>query len=287
MLEISDKRGRATLFRERLAAGMTLSGTSRAALARAIGIDRSTISQILSAEDGRMPGAHVVAGAAQTLGVSADWLLGLTDRPEQAGELLATTLSISETGRATEVDDQIFRWHEEAAGYKIRHVPATLPDMLKTTALMDWEYRATFNETPHQAIARAEARRDWMRSTRCDYEIALPFHELAALSEGSGYYFGLDADTRREQFDWFLDAYDELYPTLRVFVFDARRVFSAPLTVFGPKIAAIYLGRYNIAFRDRDRVQALTRHFDWLIRESLSSARQVPVLLKDLRGKVA
>ena len=101
------KAQRAGLFRDRLTTAMTLTGMSRAALARHVGIDRSTISQILSGDDTRLPGAHVVAGAAEGLGVSADWLLGLTDRPEQAGELLATTLSISEAGRAAEVDDQI------------------------------------------------------------------------------------------------------------------------------------------------------------------------------------
>ncbi|MEM9318405.1 MAG: helix-turn-helix transcriptional regulator [Pseudomonadota bacterium] len=286
MMNLSDKRDRAALFRDRLAAGMALAGVSRAGLARAIGIDRSTISQLLAAQDGRLPGAHIVAGASQALGVSADWLLGLTDLPEQVGELLSTTLSIWETGRAANVDDQIFAWHEEAAGYKIRHVPATLPDMIKTSALMEWEYRAAFNQSPDQAIAVAEARLDWMRSSTSDYEIAVPMHELAALSEGSGYYSGLSAEVRRNQFDWILAMHDQLYPTLRIFVFDARHVFSAPITVFGPKIAAIYLGRFNIAFRDRDRVQAITRHFDWLIRESSHSAREIAKLMTSLRDEI-
>lgn len=283
MFEIPDKRQRAALFRDRIAAAMALNGMSRAALARQVGIDRSTVSQILSARDARLPGAHVVAGCAQTLGVSADWLLGLTDRPEQAGELLSTTSSISEAGRAADVDDQIFAWHEEAAGYKIRHVPATLPDMIKINEVMEWEYRATFNQSPGQAIAVAETRLEWMRSTTSDYEIAIPMHELQALAEGSGYYKGLPAEIRRAQFDWFLKVYDQLYPTLRVFVFDARHVFSAPITVFGPKIAAIYLGRFNLAFRDRDRVQALTRHFDWLIRESAISERETPKFLSQIQ----
>ncbi|MEM1273383.1 MAG: helix-turn-helix transcriptional regulator [Pseudomonadota bacterium] len=286
MLDIPDKRDRAALFRERIAMAMVLSGTSRAHLARALGIDRSTISQVLSAKDARLPGAHIVAGAAHVLGVSADWLLGLTDRPEQAGVLLSTTLSISKTGRAADVDDQIFAWHKEAAGYKIRHVPATLPDMIKTNELMEWEYRPTYNQSPGRAIEVAEARLEWMRATTSDYEIAIPQHELAALAEGSGYYAGLAADQRRAQFDWILRVYDQLYPTLRVFVFDARRVFSAPITVFGPKIAAIYLGRFNIAFRDRERVNALTQHFDWLIRESRYSARDAPDLLRQMRDQI-
>lgn len=286
MVDLSNKLSRAALFRDRLAAAMVTAGATRSGLARAVGVDRSTITQILSDSAARLPGGHVVAGAAQALGVSADWLLGLTDRPEQAGELLATTLSISETGRASRIDDRIFAWHQEAAGYKIRHVPATLPDALKTTEVMEWEYRETFNQTPDRAIAVAEARRDWMRATTSDYEIAIPLHELQALAEGSGYYRSLPASARRAQLAWFLEVHDELYPTLRVFVFDARRVFSAPLTVFGPKLAAIYLGRFNIAFRDRDRVQALTRHFDWLIRESVYTARDVPDLWRALAAAI-
>lgn len=283
MENLSDKRARAALFRERLLAAITLAGVSRAALARRIGIDRSTISQILSAEDARLPGAHVVAGAAQATGVSADWLLGLTDRPEQAGELLATTLSISEAGRATGVDDQLFSWHDEARGHKIRHVPATLPDMLKTSSLLEWEYGTSVNQSPGTAIAAAEARLDWMRGMQSDYEIAVPLHELQSLSHGAGYYTGLPLQTRQAELDWLIEVYDQLYPMLRIVVFDARRLYSAPLTIFGPKIAAIYLGRFYVAFRDRDRVQAMTRHFDWLIRESLFSDRDLPRLLKDLR----
>ncbi|MBF9051388.1 transcriptional regulator [Roseobacter sp. HKCCD9010] len=286
MVEILDKRRRAALFRERLTAALMSSGLSRAGLARAIAVDRSTVTQLLMADDARMPGGQVVAATAQALGVSSDWLLGLTDRPELAGDILATSLSVTETGRASAIDDQIFAWHEEAAGFKIRHVPATLPDMLKTHGVMRWEYAPTMNRRPDQAIGAAEARLDWMRSSQSDYEIALPIHELECFALGQGYYTGLSAALRREQIDWIIDVYDQLYPTLRLFIFDAHRVFSAPITVFGPKMAVIYMGRHYVAFRDRDRVQGVSQHFDWLIRESLASARQIPKILSALRNRI-
>ncbi|WP_430449190.1 helix-turn-helix domain-containing protein [Rhodophyticola sp.] len=286
MMDVSDKRQRASLFRERLAAALTASGLSRAALSRATSVDRSTITQHLMAEDARMPGGHLVASAAQALGVSADWLLGLTDRPELAGDILATSMSLTETNRSSAIDDQIFAWHEEAAGYKIRHVPATLPDMLKTHGLMRWEYTPTMNRRPDQAIGAAEARLDWMRGSQSDYEIALPIHELECFALGQGYYTGLSAQLRRQQIDWLIEVYDQVYPRLRLFIFDAHRVFSAPVTVFGPKMAVIYMGRHYVAFRDRDRVRGVTEHFDWLIRESLASARQIPKILMALRHRV-
>ncbi len=51
---------------------------------------------------------------------------------------------------------------------------------------------------------------------------------------------------------------DQLYPALRLYLFDARRVFSAPVTVFGPLLAVVYLGRHYLAFRDSARVQQIS-----------------------------
>ena len=44
-------------------------------------------------EDGaRLPGAQIAASCAQVLGVSADWLLGLSDRPESADALTSADI---------------------------------------------------------------------------------------------------------------------------------------------------------------------------------------------------
>lgn len=280
-----DKRDRADLFRSRLAEAMATRAMTRAALARAVGVDRSTLSQLL-APGTRLPNAQLAADVAQALGISADWLLGLTGRPEPVADLLATSLTVTEAPRAL-IDETIFAWHREAAGYKIRHVPATLPDMLKTRAVMEWEYRPQLGRTAEQAIGASEDRLQWMRQSRSDYEIALPLHELAAFAGGTGYYDGLPPDIRAEQLDRLIQLTDQLYPALRLYLFDARRVFSAPVTIFGPLLAVIYLGRHYLAFRDSVRVQQLSQHFDWLVKEAAFSARDVPAHLRALRAQVA
>ena len=284
MQNLSDKRRVAATFRDRLSAALMTSGMSRAALARAVGVDRSSVTQMLAEGDTSMPGGHVVAACAQALDVSADWLLGLSNRPEQAGALLDSSLSISETGRATGLDDQIFAWHREAEGYKIRHVPATLPDMLKTNAMLRWEYAPVTHRRPDAAIDAAAERLDWMRLSESDYEIAIAMHELESFARAEGYYTGLSAEIRRAQLDWLLEIYTQFYPSLRIFLFDARQLWSAPVTVFGPKMAVIYLGQHFLAFRDRDRVRTLSQHFDWLVREAAISARTVPDHLRALRA---
>lgn len=279
-----DKRDRADLFRARLAEAMADRGMTRAALARAAGVDRSTLSQLL-APGTRLPNAQLAADCAQVLGISADWLLGLTGRPEPIADLLATSLTVTEAPRAL-MDEAIFGWHREAAGYKIRHVPATLPDMLKTRAMVEWEYRPQLGRTAEQALGAFEDRLQWMRNARSDYEIALPLHELAAFADGAGYYEGLPARIRAEQMDRLILLTEQLYPSLRLYLFDARRVFSAPVTIFGPLLAVVYLGRHYLAFRDTARVEQISQHFDWLVKEAAFSARDVPGHLRGLRVRI-
>jgi len=275
MMKKLDKRDRADLFRTRLREAMTTQGATQSGLARDIGVDRSTVSQLLTGDGARLPNAQVVAGCAGTLGVSADWLLGLTERPELAADLIAASFEITKAPRAL-VDEQIFDWHREAAGYKIRHVPAGLPDMLKLPELLRWEYQPSLGRSTDQAIGASEDRLRWMRAAKSDYEIALPLFELASFASGTGYYQGVPADLRAAQMDHFATLQSDLYPTLRLYLFDARKLYSAPMTLFGPLLAVLYLGQNYLGFRDTERVQMMTRHFDTLVREAAINPRDLP-----------
>lgn len=262
-----DKRNRAAQFRERLRQALQLSGISQAALARNIGVDRSTISQLLGDSGARLPNAQVVGECAAVLNVSADWLLSLSDRPENATDIVANSLSLTRAPRAL-VDEQIYQWHRDAAGYKIRHVPATLPDMFKTDAMLEWEYAPHLGRTIQQAIGASKDRLNWMRQSTSDYEIAIPIHEISSFANSQGYYQGLPSKIRNEQIQWLVDLCAQFYPRVRIYLFDARRLYSAPITVFGPLLAVLYVGRHYLAFRESERVHTFTEHFDTLIREA-------------------
>lgn len=280
------KQARATLFRTRLETALREAGANRSALARAVGADRSTISQVLGDDGPRLPNAHIIGAAAAFLGVSADWLLGLSDQPENVDTLVARAMTVTRAPRAL-IDEQIFGWHQEAAGYKIRHVPAALPDMLKTRDTLEWEYGPHLGRTTAQAIAASEDRLQWMRGALSDYEIALPLYEMQSFSAGTGYYRGLPLDVRMAQMDHILRLCEQLYPRLRLYLFDARRLYSAPITIFGPLRAALYVGGHYMTFRDRDRIETLTAHFDDLVREAAFTARDVPDHLHSLRSQMA
>lgn len=284
MFEKVDKRDLATLFRTRLRDAMGAQNATQSGLARQIGVDRSTVSQLLSGDGARLPNAHIVAGVAGALGVSADWLLGLTDRPEMAAELMAAAMKTTKAARAL-IDDQILAWHQEAAGYKIRHVPATLPDLMKLPDVLAWEYEPSLGRSTEQAIGASADRFQLIQNAQSDYEIAMPLFEVDSFAAGTGYYAGIPKDLRAVQLDHMASLHNDLYPTLRVHLFDARRLYSAPLTVLGPLLAVLYLGQDYLAFRDTERVQFMIRHFDLLVREASVTPRDFPAHIENLKAK--
>jgi len=278
-----DKRDRSEIFRKRLLDAMVRSNVSRSALARKTGVDRSTIGQLLKDDLPRLPNAQLAADAAEVLGVSTDWLLGLTSRPERPGDIVAAAMALSPAERIS-ADAQLMEWHREAAGYKVRHVPATLPDILKTERMLDWEYSSFREQHLDQAIDAMRGQLEWLRSGVSDYEIAVPVHELEACAAGTAYYAGVDQAIRHEQLNVIAHLCEEMFPRLRLFLFDARTVFSAPVTVFGPNLAVVYVGQCYLAFRENQRVRSLTDHFDWLVREAVVDARDVSAHIRSLVG---
>jgi transcriptional regulator with XRE-family HTH domain len=276
-----DKRRRASLFRERLMEVMSTKGMTKSGLSRAAKVDRSTIGQLLKNDHPRLPNSQLAADAANALGVSTDWLLGLTNRPETPGDIVAAALSLSPAER-TSADKQLLEWHHEAAGYKVRHVPATLPDILKTKRMLDWEYAPVRERRLPEAFSAMQDQLQWLSSGVSDYEIAVPVHEIESCAAGTAYYKGVEKSVRYEQLGFIADQCDQMFPRLRIFLFDAHRVFSSPVTIFGPNLAVVYVGQCYLAFREVERVKSLSSHFDWLVREAVVDARNVSIHIRAL-----
>jgi len=244
-------------------------------------VDRSTIGQLLKDDHPRLPNAQLAADVAVALGVSTDWLLGLTNRPETPGDIVAAALSLSPAER-TSADAQLLAWHHEAAGYKVRHVPATLPDILKTSRMLEWEYASVPERHLPEAFNAMRDQLAWLSSGVSDYEIAIPIHEIEACAAGTSYYNDVSESIRYEQLKFIADQCDQMFPRLRIFLFDAHQVFSAPITIFGPNLAVIYVGQCYLAFREIERVKSLSGHFDWLVREAVVDARNVASYIRSI-----
>ncbi len=272
-VEIS-RTARAALFRDRLGDALEASREPAARIARDAGIDRSTLAQLLGAQTPRLPGGHALAGLAKALGVTTDWLLGLVDAPQPATAIIDASVQITDVPFAP-ADQNLLSWLEEARGYKIRHVPLSLPALVKTEAVLRHEYDAAVGRTTEQAIADSERRLAYAREDGTNFEVCMPRQSVEGFARGEHIWRNLDAASRRAQLRQMATLLDELYPGVRVHLFDFRHIHAVPLTVFGPLRAAIYAGQSYLVFNSAQHVQALAWRFDQLIRAADVQAHEV------------
>lgn len=276
---IVDKRRLAILFQQRLRLLFERSQESQSGFSDAIGIDRSALSQLLSGKSARLPRVETLLSIAERHTVSLDWLLGLSQDEGLMGELLPS-LAIETS------DDEgvglLTKWHAEAAGSKIRYVPARIPDLLRTPDVIAYEASEA-----HQSTAAQEAgtafRLDYNREPGTDMESCMPLQTLEAFAAGQGIWEGLDPAKRRAQLDHMADLIDDLYPSFRLFLFDGRERFSIPYTVFGSLRAAVFAGRMYLVLHNTESVRMMQRHFDDLIRDTKIHAHEVSSFIRKLR----
>lgn len=279
---MNTKRRLADVFRERLGGLIAEHPGGLARFARDTGIDRSALSQFLDPDRLRLPRAETLYRIAEAKGTSADWLLGLAN-VETGGQEVAPSIEI-ETAHGAEGDVRLARWQREAAGGKMRYVPSGLPDLLR---LPEFSYEAV---EPGRAEARAELAAELLDDTLLrdtDVEICLPRQVLEALAQGHGVWRPVSAALRRRQLAHMARMTAALYPSVRLHLFDERRTFSAPFTVFALKRAAIYLGRHYLVVTSADQVRQLARHFDELVREAVVPPNEVSGVLERLAARTA
>lgn len=272
-------------FRSRLLQAMEERGLSQSALARRIGVDRSTLSQLLSADADRLPRADTVAAIAANLQISLDWLLGLRQEDEVGAHILSQSLQI-EPGDPENAHRRLSEWHAAAAGYKIRYVPSSLPDLMKTDAVIDHEYAPAPDREVDEARDEAAARLAYSRLPETDVEVCSSIQSLRGFALGQGMWEGLPLAARVEQLEQMITLTRELYPTFRWFLFNAREIWSVPMTIFGPKRAAVYMGSMYFVFNTTEHIRVLTGNFDNLIRLARIQPTDIADFLAGLRRQL-
>ena len=276
-----DRRRTVETFRERLTEVIERSGLSRSRFATKVGLDRSTLSQLLSAANDRLPRAETIASIAEQEQVSTDWLLGLVQEEKIGTNILSEAPEIAR-GASSYSDERLARWRAEAVGYKIRYVPSTLPDLLKSEEIIRYEYTQQGSGMSAIRMEQAEARLAYSRRPETDLESCSSLQALEDFARGCGIWEKLSVHDRKLQLSWMIALVDELYPTFRWFLFDGLERYSAPVTIFGPTRAAVYIGNMYFVFNSTEHIRALTQHFDNLIRGAIVQPPDVPQVLKGL-----
>ena len=274
-----DKRDLSQLFRERLKLMLARSGQNQSAFAASVGIDRSALSQLLAGQSTRLPRDETLLNMAATYNVSLDWLLGISQDEWLASEI-RESLEIEE-GTGSFDRTLLAAWHAEAAGTKIRYVPAGIPDLLRTDAVIDYEAGITRKNRDSQ-IDEKDYRIYYNRRPETDMEVCMPRHMLEIFAKGNGVWSGLDEAARRKQLAHIARLVDDLYPSFRLYLYDGRQRYSIPYTIFGQIRAAIYVGEMYLVLNAVTPVRTLTRHFDNLIRAAEINAHEAAAYCRQL-----
>ncbi len=253
------------MFRRRLETVMNRSGLSPSAFARRAGVDRSTLSQLASDENPRLPRAETLVALAGAAHVSVDWLLGLSQREEVGAEIIEALLQIQAHDRLP-ADDHFVAWLSEAQGYRIRTVPVALPDFMKTEALLRFEYRQAFDVAAPARLDAIRGRLRYLGDPDSDVEVCLALQALQSMAAGRDLWDGLPREDRLAQIEHMADLYGRAYPGLRLYLYDQRDIYSAPFTVFGPKRAVLFLGHSYLVLNGSDHIRMFWRRWDEMIR---------------------
>ena len=264
---------------------MERADTSQAALARRIGISRSTLAQLLSAEACRLPRADTVAAIASELKVSLDWLMGLSQVDKLGADILHESLQVAPNAQQP-VDEQLIGWFEEAEGTKIRYVPGTLPDFAKTGDVLRHEYRSFSARSLDRALVVAREKYARLRVSDTDVEVCMPIQRLEDFVEGSRMWRALPAASRVRQIERLAEVVEELYPRMRVYLFDGLTYYSIPYSIYGRRRVSLYAGQIHFTFNTAEHIAVMNRQFDDLIRAAVVHSIDVGPYLQGLLPRI-
>ncbi|MEM7209127.1 MAG: helix-turn-helix transcriptional regulator [Pseudomonadota bacterium] len=277
---------RVTLFQERLGRVISASGLNRAQFAKSVGVDRSTLSQLLAPENVRLPRADTIAAIAERYQTSIDWLLGLSQEGALGTDIVPGPLELSNFN-ASSIHDTFLQWHRDASGYKVRYVPTTLPDLLKTEVVAGYEFTRYGSGKVDQSVRDNQLLLLQQRHPGSELEICQSLHVLSGFARGEGVWSGLPARDRVEQLERMIELYDELYPGFRWFLFDAKDAYSAPFTVYGPLRAVLFVGQLYVLINSIDHIRKLSDRFDHLIRIATVQPHEIRGTLEALIDEIA
>ena len=110
----------------------------------------------------------------------------------------------------------------------------------------------------------------------------MPLQGVEDFADGSGIWKTLPGPARARQVERLHAVVEELYPRLRVFLFDGLTHYSAPYTIFGRRRVALYAGQIFLVFNTAEHISVLNRHFDDLIRAAVVNPTEIGPFLRGL-----
>ncbi len=276
-----DYASRVKLFRARVAEVMSRSEFNSSQFAKSIGVDRSTLSQLLSENSLRLPRADTLASIAEHHNVSVDWLLGITDTGSLDTQVLTGPLELERYSDSS-LETRLIQWYIEAQHYKVRYIPSTLPDFMKLEQVVACEFQRYGAGKIDQSIRESQFLLSQLRNGKSEMETCMSLQDLQGFARGQGVWADVPIAVRQQQLRHMIKLNQELYPRFRWYLFDGRNLYTAAFTIFGPLRAVVFLGQHFLVLNGAKHVRLFTRRFDDLICHTLVYPQEINNTLKQL-----
>ena len=280
-----DYASRVVLFRDRITQVMNKSNLNHSQFAKSIGVDRSTLSQLLSENDLRLPRADTLASIAEYCNVSVDWLLGITDTGSLNTQLLTGPLELEQYCESN-LETRLIQWYIEAQHYKVRYIPSTLPDFMKLEQVLGFEFQRYGVGKIDQSIRESQFLLAQLRNGKSEMETCMSLQDLQSFAHGQGVWEDVPVTIRQQQLRYMIKLNQELYPRFRWYLFDGRKMYTAAFSIFGPLRAVLFLGQHFLVLNSVKHVQLLTRRFEDLVRHAVVHPHDINATLKQLLKEI-
>ena len=97
-------------------------------------------------------------------------------------------------------------------------MPATIPDLLRTEAVIDYEFRDDPNLPLKAKSDQTRRQLDYSRLPETDIEVCMPMQTLIHLANGEGIWSSLPVEDRLNQIRHMAALIDELYDFTGAFI---------------------------------------------------------------------
>ena len=164
-------------------------------------------------------------------------------------------------------------------------MPTTLPDLLKTEAVAEYEFNRYGSGKVDQSVRDNQLLLLQQRHPGSELETCMSIQHLESFAQGQGIWKGLALRDRKEQLQQMIDLNQELYPGFRWYLYDGKQTYSSSFTIFGPMRASLFLGHLYVIVNSIDHIRKLTERFDDLIRKACVHPHEIPEFLKGLLAK--
>lgn len=273
-------------FQERLKRSIQALEISPTEFCRKNDIDRSTLTQLMHNKDLRVPRIDTLAKLSCALGVSSDWLIGISNEKGTMAEIMSESLrTIPSYDSASEYKEPLEQIAETGdIDTKIRHHLITVPEYLYLDKIIP-QYYSNLRVNDREEFSKIIDRFIHVlrpNVPKMAFETIFSVQVLQKMVERRDRWRNISKEDIRDQLLHIADYYEEIYPQQQLYLYDEVDRLCAPMLIYGSKKVSLWVGSFHFVFNASNVVNAAHENLNAMIRIAKYLPHQSPDYIRSL-----